>query len=107
MQKFHAALFAAVVVLTAAATSLAVAAFFQARSYGVSLPQGPAVFETSLQSRISASDTSMTLVANSVRGGSTQCFTIDKFEALGVTAGQPRDAAGRWRKTVGSALKRR
>jgi hypothetical protein len=52
------------------------------QDFGVSLPQGPAVFETSLQSRISSSDTSMTLVANSVRGGSTlsgyQCFTIDE-----------------------------
>jgi hypothetical protein len=48
----------------------------------VTLPQGPAVFETSLQSRISSTDTSMKLVANSVRGGSTlsgyQCFTIDE-----------------------------
>src|SRR4051794_33818528 len=48
----------------------------------VTLPQGPAVFETSLQSRISSTDTSMTLVANSVRGGSSlsgyQCFTIDE-----------------------------
>jgi hypothetical protein len=39
--------------------------------FGLSLPQGPAVFETSLQSRISSSDTSLTLVANSVRGGHT------------------------------------
>jgi hypothetical protein len=82
MQKFHAALFAALVVLVSGATSFAVATFVQERGYGVSLPQGPAVFETSLQSRISSSDTSMTLVANSVRGGSTlsgyQCFTIDE-----------------------------
>jgi hypothetical protein len=82
MQKFHAALFAALVVLVSGATSFAVATFMQERGYGVSLPQGPAVFETSLQSRISSSDTSMTLVANSVRGGSTlsgyQCFTIDE-----------------------------
>jgi hypothetical protein len=51
-------------------------------NFGVLLPQGPAVFETSLQSRITSSDTSMTLVANSVRGGSSlsgyQCFTIDE-----------------------------
>jgi hypothetical protein len=50
--------------------------------YGVALPQGPALFETSLQSRISSTDTSMTLVANSVRGGSSlsgyQCFTLDE-----------------------------
>ena len=50
------------------------------RAVGVSLPQGAAVFETSLQSRISSTDTSMTLAANSVRGGGTlsgyNCFTI-------------------------------
>ena len=81
MHKFHAALFAATLVATAAVTSLIVA-FIVQPDYGVSLPQGPAVFETSLQSRISSTDTSMTLVANSVRGGSTlsgyQCFTIDE-----------------------------
>jgi hypothetical protein len=48
----------------------------------VSLPQGSALFETSLQSRISSTDTSMTLVANSVRGGGTlsgyNCFTVDE-----------------------------
>lgn len=46
------------------------------------LPQGVAVFETALQSPISSSATSMTLTANSVRGGSTlsgyNCFTIDE-----------------------------
>lgn len=50
--------------------------------FGVALPQGPAVFETSLQDRISSTDTSLTLVANSVRGGSAltgyNCFTIDE-----------------------------
>ena len=48
----------------------------------IALPQGAAVFETSLQSRISPTDTSMSLVANSVRGGSSlsgyNCFTIDE-----------------------------
>ncbi|MGE3779932.1 MAG: hypothetical protein AB7F89_22275 [Pirellulaceae bacterium] len=52
------------------------------RTVSASLPQGAAVFETSLQSRISSTDTSMTLVSNSVRGGSTlsgyNCFTIDE-----------------------------
>ena len=83
IQRFHAFLFAALLVTTSAVTSLIVAFVVQPdRPYGVSLPQGPAVFETSLQSRISSTDTSMTLVANSVRGGSTlsgyQCFTIDE-----------------------------
>jgi hypothetical protein len=46
------------------------------------LPQSPAFFETSLQSRISSTDASMTLVANSLRGGSVlsgyNCFTVDE-----------------------------
>src|SRR3954467_1295825 len=54
----------------------------QAPDFGASLPSGTAVFETSLQSRISSTDTSLTLVANSVRGGSSlsgfQCFTVDE-----------------------------
>jgi hypothetical protein len=72
---------AALVVITAFALSF-LYADLTAPDYGVALPQAPAVFETSLQSRISATDTSMTLVSNSVRGGSTlsgyQCFTIDE-----------------------------
>lgn len=52
---------------------------------GASLPQGAAIFETSLQSAITSSATSMTLAANSVRGGSTlsgyNCFTIDEGSA--------------------------
>jgi hypothetical protein len=51
-------------------------------SLGAALPSGSAVFETSLQSRISSTDTSLTLVSNSVRGGSSlagyNCFTIDE-----------------------------
>src|SRR4051812_27853144 len=49
---------------------------------GVSLPSGSALFETSLQDRITSSDTSMTLVANSLSGGESitgyNCFTIDE-----------------------------
>src|SRR3954447_21810641 len=49
---------------------------------GVALPSGTAVFETSLASRISSSDTSMTLVSTTTRGGGSlagyQCFTIDE-----------------------------
>src|SRR4051794_31025531 len=48
----------------------------------VTIPGGEALFETSLQSRISSTDTSMTLVANSLRGGGTisgyHCFTVDE-----------------------------
>lgn len=54
----------------------------QSPQLGAALPSATAVFETSLQSRISSTDTSMTLVANSVRGGTTltgyQCFTLDE-----------------------------
>jgi hypothetical protein len=57
-------------------------AFVTGTTLAVSLPQGPALFETSLQSRISPTDTSMTLVANSVRGGGSlsgyNCFMVDE-----------------------------
>jgi hypothetical protein len=74
------------VALIAAIASLALGTAYvrhlQSPSYGLALPEGPAVFETSLQDRISSTDTSLTLVANSVRGGSAlsgyQCFTIDE-----------------------------
>lgn len=49
---------------------------------GLSLPSGAALFETSLQDRITSSDTSMTLVTANLRGGETlsgyNCFTIDE-----------------------------
>ncbi|HEY1747817.1 MAG TPA: hypothetical protein VGG11_13780 [Xanthobacteraceae bacterium] len=49
---------------------------------GAALPSATAVFETSLASRISSTDTSMTLAANSVAGGTSlsgyQCFTLDE-----------------------------
>jgi hypothetical protein len=50
---------------------------------GTALPQGLAVFETSLQSRISSSDTSMTLVSTSTASGEVlpsgyHCFTLDE-----------------------------
>lgn len=52
---------------------------------GTALPQAVAVFETSLASPISTSATSMTLTANSVRGGTTlsgyNCLTIDEGSA--------------------------
>lgn len=55
---------------------------FPPTASAATLPQSPALFETSLQSRISSTDTSMTLVANSVRGGSAlsgyNCFTVDE-----------------------------
>lgn len=53
---------------------------------GATLPQGVAVFQTSLLSQISSSDTSMTLRANSVRGGGTlsgfHCFTVDEGSSI-------------------------
>jgi hypothetical protein len=50
---------------------------------GVALPQGPALFETSLQSRITSSDSSMTLVSTSTASGEVlqsgyHCFTLDE-----------------------------
>lgn len=52
---------------------------------GATLPSATAVFETSLASPISSSATSMTLTANSVRGGGTlsgyNCFVIDEGSA--------------------------
>lgn len=50
-------------------------------AYAVSLPNGSAIFETSLVSRISATDTTMTLVTNSANGETVNgfdCFTIDE-----------------------------
>jgi hypothetical protein len=83
MSKLHAALDALLVVVACLLISIGWAAFRpQQQNVGVALPQGSAVFETSLQSRISASDTSMTLVTNTLRGGETlsgyNCFTIDE-----------------------------
>jgi hypothetical protein len=58
---------------------LAAAAF---AAFTVSLPGGEALFETSLQDRITSSDTSMTLAANSLHGSPSisgyHCFTIDE-----------------------------
>lgn len=55
------------------------------QSVGVSIPSGTAIFETSLQSPITSSASTMTLTANSVRGGTSlsgyQCFTIDEGSA--------------------------
>jgi hypothetical protein len=51
------------------------------QNLGVALPQGTAVFETSLQSRISSTDTSMTLVSVTSHGETLSgysCFTLDE-----------------------------
>src|SRR4051812_8743278 len=51
-------------------------------TFGVALPGGQALFETSLQERISSTDTSMTVVANALTTGESlsgyQCFTVDE-----------------------------
>lgn len=56
---------------------------------GAALPSATAVFETSLQSAITSSATTMTLTANAVRGGGTisgyNCFTIDEGSAQAET----------------------
>lgn len=52
---------------------------------GTSLPEAVAVFETSLAAPITAAATTMTLTANSIRGGGSlsgfNCFTIDEGSA--------------------------
>lgn len=83
MSKLHAVLEALTLCLSCLIVSIFLSAWFdKPQSVGVALPQGSAVFETSLQSRISSTDTSMTLVSNSVRGGESlsgyNCFTIDE-----------------------------
>lgn len=65
---------------------LSVAGFGGANTnVGATLPSATAVFETSLASPISSSASSMTLTANSVRGGGTlsgyNCFVIDEGSA--------------------------
>lgn len=54
-----------------------------------SLPSGIAVFETSLASPITSTATSMTLTANSIRGGGSisgyNCFTVDEGSAQAET----------------------
>jgi hypothetical protein len=61
----------------------------QVPSLGAALPSATANFETSLAAPITSSATSMTLSANSVRGGGSlsgyQCFTIDEGSAQAET----------------------
>lgn len=58
-------------------------------SFSAQLPAATAVFETSLASPISSSATSMTLSANSIRGGGSlsgyNCFTVDEGSAQAET----------------------
>lgn len=55
---------------------------FFSDALAVALPTGTAVFDTSLASPITSSATSMTLSANSIRGGGSlsgyNCFTVDE-----------------------------
>jgi hypothetical protein len=55
------------------------------QNVGAALPQATGVFETSLASPITSTATSMTLTANSVRGGGAvsgyTCFTLDEGSA--------------------------
>lgn len=61
------------------------ATFIPENNVGAELPQAVAVFETSLQSPITSSATTMTLTANSIRGGGSlsgyNCFTVDEGNA--------------------------
>ena len=83
MSKLHAVLEALTLCLSCLIASFSLWAWLdKPQSVGIPLPQGAAVFETSLQSRISSTDTSMTLVSNSLRGGESlsgyNCFTLDE-----------------------------
>ena len=71
MSKLHAVLEALTLCLSCLIFSFSLRAWLdKSPRVGIPLPQGAAVFEDSLQSRISSSgDTSMTLVSNSLRGG--------------------------------------
>ena len=70
-----------VIALTTLLILMAIIGFVQI-TRAVTLPGGEALFETSLQDRISSTDTSMTLVANSLKGGGVltgyHCFTLDE-----------------------------
>ncbi|UPJ35849.1 hypothetical protein IVB45_02215 [Bradyrhizobium sp. 4] len=61
----------------------------QSLTFGQALPSATAIFETSLQSAITSSATTMTLTANAVRGGGAlsgyNCFTIDEGSAQAET----------------------
>lgn len=74
------------------AAILAVGSFFHvvpSQSLGSALPSATAVFETSLAAPITSSATTMTLTANSVRGGGSlsgyNCFTVDEGSAQAET----------------------
>lgn len=66
---------------------MAISGFFapEPPAVGTSLPEAVAVFETSLAAPITANATTMTLTANSIRGGGSlsgfNCFTIDEGSA--------------------------
>lgn len=61
----------------------------ESQRFGAALPAATAVFETSLAAPISSSATSLTITANSVRGGGSvsgyTCFTIDEGTAQAET----------------------
>ena len=72
-----------------ATSAVAVYATRQSTNLGQALPSATAAFETSLQSAITSSATSMTLTANAIRGGGAlsgyNCFTIDEGSAQAET----------------------
>jgi len=72
------AIFLAALILTFSSVSY----FKTQQSVGIALPQAVGVFETSLQTGITSTATSMTLTANSIRGGGSlsgfNCFSADE-----------------------------
>jgi hypothetical protein len=65
------------------------ATYYNQPTVGAALPSATASFETSLQSAITSSASSMTLTANAIRGGGAlsgyNCFTIDEGTAQSET----------------------
>ena len=69
--------------LTALILTFSSVSYFKTQpSVGIALPQAVAIFETSLQTGITSTATSMTLTANSIRGGGSlsgfNCVSVDE-----------------------------
>ncbi len=69
--------------LTALILTFSSVSYFKTQpSVGIALPQAVGVFETSLQTGITSTATTMTLTANSIRGGGSlsgfNCFSVDE-----------------------------
>ena len=79
IKQFASAIIAGVIIFTGVLSTISVV-------NGATIPVALATFQTSLQSSISASDTSMTLVTGTDKAGNTLsgyiCFTIDEGSSV-------------------------